>query len=327
MDTSSETYIFEEMPVPRAVAKLAVPTVISQVVTMIYNLADTFFIGQLANPAMSAGVSLVSPYFNLLTALGNLFGLGGGSLISRMLGSKDEADVKYVSSFALWGGIAATLLFSVLTYIFRGPILRFLGALDENIVYAETYLNWVVVLGGAPTMVSLSLGNLLRSEGHAREASIGMMFGGILNVILDPILIFPLHMDVAGAAIATAFSNLASVAFFAVVYIRLEEHTFMSFRPRYFTFRFTRQIFSVGIASAISTTLGNAATMVMMNLASAYGTVAEAAYGIVKRIDQFPLNVSMGRARASCRSSATTTPRETIGACEAWRPSRGRCRS
>lgn len=294
MDTSSETYIFEEMPVPRAVAKLAVPTVISQVVTMIYNLADTFFIGQLANPAMSAGVSLVSPYFNLLTALGNLFGLGGGSLISRMLGSKDEADVKYVSSFALWGGIAATLLFSVLTYIFRGPILCFLGALDENIVYAETYLNWVVVLGGAPTMVSLSLGNLLRSEGHAREASAGMMFGGILNVILDPILIFPLHMGVAGAAIATAFSNLASVAFFAVVYIRLRDNTFISFHPGNFTFRFVGKIFSVGIASAISTTLGNAATMVMMNLAGTYGTVAEAAYGIVKRIDQFPLNVSMG---------------------------------
>ena len=294
MDNSSETYIFEEMPIPRAVAKLAVPTVISQVVTMIYNLADTFFIGQLANPAMSAGVSLVSPYFNLLTALGNLFGLGGGSLISRMLGSKDENDVKYVSSFALWGGIAATLLFSVLTYVFREPVLRFLGALDENIVYAETYLNWVVVLGGLPTMVSLSLGNLLRSEGHAREASIGMMFGGILNVILDPILIFPLHMDVAGAAVATAFSNLASVGFFAVVYIRLKGHTFMSFRLRYFTFRFTGKIFSVGIASAISTALGNAATMVMMNLASSYGTVAEAAYGIVKRIDQFPLNISMG---------------------------------
>lgn len=290
----NETYIFEEMPIPRAVAKLAVPTVISQVVTMIYNLADTFFIGQLANPAMSAGVSLVSPYFNLLTALGNLFGLGGGSLISRMLGSKDESDVKYVSSFALWGGIVAATLFCVLTYLFRSPILRFLGALDENAAYAEMYLNWVVVLGGVPTMVSLALGNLLRSEGHAREASAGMMFGGILNVILDPILIFPLHMDVAGAAIATAFSNLASVGFFVVVYFRLRNRTAMSLRLRYFTFRFMGKIFSVGIASAISTTLGNAATMVMMNLASAYGTVAEAAYGIVKRIDQFPLNVSMG---------------------------------
>jgi len=121
----NETYIFEEMPVPRAVTKLAVPTVISQIVTMIYNLADTFFIGQLANPAMSAGVSLVSPYFNLLTALGNLFGLGGGSLISRMLGSGDEADVKYVSAFALWGGFAATALFSAATFLFRAPVLRF----------------------------------------------------------------------------------------------------------------------------------------------------------------------------------------------------------
>lgn len=294
MDESSGKYIFEEMPVPRAVAKLAVPTVISQVVTMIYNLADTFFIGQLANPPMSSAVSLVSPYFNLLTALGNLFGLGGGSLISRMLGSHDEQDVKYVSSFAVWGGAAATLVFSIITWLLRCPILHFLGALDENMAYAETYLNWVVVLGGVPTMISLTLGNLLRSEGHTREASFGMMFGGILNVILDPILIFPLHMDVAGAAIATAFSNLASVFFFAAVYILLRGHTCLSFQPKYFTFRFTGKVFSVGVASAISTTLGNAATMVMMNLASAYGTVAEAAYGIVKRIDQFPLNVSMG---------------------------------
>lgn len=290
----NETYIFEEMPVPRAVTKLAVPTVISQIVTMIYNLADTFFIGQLANPAMSAGVSLVSPYFNLLTALGNLFGLGGGSLISRMLGSGDEADVKYVSAFALWGGFVATALFSAATFLFRAPVLRFLGALDENAAYAETYLNWVVILGGVPTMAGLALGNLLRSEGHAREASAGMMFGGILNLILDPILIFALRMDVAGAAIATALLNLASVGFFAAVYMHLRGRTLMSFRARYFTFRFTGKIFSVGLASAISTALGNASTMVMMNLASAYGTVAEAAYGIVKRIDQFPPNVSMG---------------------------------
>ena len=290
----SEKELFETVPVPRAVATLAIPTVISQVVTMIYNLADTFFIGQIGNPYMVAAVSLVSPWFNLLTALGNLFGLGGSSLISRMLGVKQENKVRYVSAFSVWAGAAVTACFSLASFAARRPLLAFLGASPDTYGYAEDYLFWVVVLGGVPTMVSLALGHLLRSEGHAKQASAGMMFGGILNVILDPILIFGFHMDVAGAAIATAFSNTASVAFFALQYARLKGKTAVSFRPRYFTFRFIGPIFSVGLASALATALGNASNMVMVHLASGYGDIPVAAYGIVKRIDQFPLNVSMG---------------------------------
>ena len=290
----SERELFETVPVPRAVATLAIPTVISQVVTMIYNLADTFFIGQTGDPLMVAAVSLVSPWFNLLTALGNLFGLGGSSLISRMLGLKREEEICYVSSFSIWAGAVVTACFSLASFLAREPLLTFLGASADNYGYAEDYLLWVVVIGGVPTMVSLALGHLLRSEGHAREASAGMMFGGILNVILDPILIFGFQLDVAGAAIATAFSNAASVVFFAVQYARLEGHTAVSFRPKYFTFRFIGPIFSVGLASALATALGNASNMVMVRLASGYGDIPVAAYGIVKRIDQFPLNVSMG---------------------------------
>ena len=239
-----ERYLFEEMPVHKAVATLAIPTVISQLVTMVYNLADTFFIGQIGNPVMVAAVSLVSPWFNLLTALGNLFGLGGSSLISRMLGAQNHRDVKHVAAFSVWGGGAATLLFSLATYLGRGPLLTFLGASPDTDGYAESYLFWVVVLGGVPTMVSLTLGHLLRSEGHARQASAGMMFGGILNVVLDPVFIFGCHLAVTGAALAT--------------------------------------------------TLGNAANMVMVRLAAGYGDIPVAAYGIVKRIDQVPLNLSMG---------------------------------
>ena len=290
----SEKELFETMAVPKAVATLAIPTIISQVVTMIYNLADTFFVGQIGNPYMVAAVSLVSPWFNLLTALGNLFGLGGGSLISRMLGKNHHTDIKYVSAFSVWGGSAVTLIFSLLTFTFREPLLLFLGASAETYGYAESYLNWVVVLGGVPTMLSLTLGHLLRSEGHARSASMGMMFGGILNVVLDPILIFGFHLDVAGAAIATAFSNLASVVLFVFLYIRMGDKTAVSLCPKCFTFRFVRQIFSVGLASALATTLGNASNMVIVKLSSGYGDIPVAAYGIVKRIDQFPLNVSMG---------------------------------
>ena len=263
----SEEELFEKMPVPKAVATLAVPTIIGQIVTMIYNLADTFFVGQMGNPYMVAAVSLVSPWFNLLTALGNLFGLGGG---------------------------ITTLLFSLLTYLFRHPLLSFLGASSGTYGYVQSYLLWVVVLGGVPTMLSLTMGNLLRSEGHARQASIGMMFGGILNVVLDPVLIFGFHLDVAGAAIATACSNLASVVFFIVIYLRLKKRTAVSLRPNYFSFRFIRQIFSVGLASALATTLGNASNMVIIKLAAGYSDIPVAAYGIVKRIDQFPLNISMG---------------------------------
>ena len=204
-----ERYLFEEMPVHKAVATLAIPTVISQLVTMVY-MADTFFIGQIGNPVMVAAVSLVSPWFNLLTALGNLFGLGGSSLISRMLGAQNHRDVKHVAVFSVWGGGAATLLFSLATYLGRGPLLTFLGASPDTDGYAEGYLFWVVVLGGVPTMVSLTLGHLLRSEGHARQASAGMMFGGILNVVLDPVFIFLFDMGVAGAAVATVLSQLAS---------------------------------------------------------------------------------------------------------------------
>ncbi len=157
----SEKELFETMPVPRAVATLAIPTIISQVVTMIYNLADTFFVGQIGDPYMVAAVSLVSPWFNLLTALGNLFGLGGGSLISRMLGKSNHQDIRHVSAFSVWGGAVTTLVFSLLTFLFRRPLLNFLGASPDTFGYAQSYLLWVVVLGGVPTMLSLTLGHLL----------------------------------------------------------------------------------------------------------------------------------------------------------------------
>lgn len=290
----SEKYLFEAMPVPKAVATLAIPTIISQIVTMIYNLADTFFIGQLGNPAMVAAVSLVSPWFNLLTALGNLFGLGGSSLISRMLGNQNHQDIKHVSAFSVWCGAAFTVIFSLLSYLYRTPLLNFLGASADTYPYAESYLFWVVVLGGVPTMISLTLAHLLRSEGHAKPASAGMMFGGLLNVALDLILIFVFHMEVTGAAIATAISNTASVVFFVIQYMRLKNKTSVSLNPKHFTFRFTWPIFSVGLASALATTLANASNMVMVRLASGYGDIPVAAYGIVKRIDQLPLNISMG---------------------------------
>ena len=132
----SKRELFETVPVKKAVATLAVPTIISQIVTIIYNLADTFFVGQLNNPYMVAAVTVVSPWFNLLTALGNLFGIGGSSLISRLLGAKRDNEVKYVSSLSIYGGIIITFIFSLFSLLFQGPLLIVLGASSNNIQYA-----------------------------------------------------------------------------------------------------------------------------------------------------------------------------------------------
>lgn len=294
MNEVSEKELFETMPVHRAVAALAIPSVISQVVSIIYNLADTFFIGQFGNPYMVAGVTLVSPWFNLLTALGNLFGIGGSSLISRQLGSGQHEAAKKVAAFSFYGGIGATVLFSMLTFCFRMPLLQFLGASNENFAYAQTYLLWVVVIGGIPTMLSMTLAHLLRSEGHARHASAGMMFGGILNIILDPLLMFGAGMGFVGSAVATACSNFVSVLFFLMIFYRLRGKTALSLSVRDFSMKYAGSIFSVGIASAMMTVLANASNMVIVKLASGYGDIPVAAYGIVKRIDLFPLGICMG---------------------------------
>ena len=291
---NQEKELFETMPVRKAVAALAIPTIISQIVSIIYNLADTFFIGQLGNPYMVAATTLVYPWFNLLTALGNLFGIGGSSLSSRLLGARREGEVKYVSSFCFYGGMGVTCLFSLITFMVRVPLLEFLGASQDNIVYAASYLLWVVVLGGVPTMAAMTLGHFLRSEGHAKLASMGMMLGGILNMLLDPVFIYGFGMGVTGAAVATALSNLISMMFFLVCFKKLRGKTVLSLSLGHFRMRYAGQVFSVGIASALTTGLANLSNMTIVKLASGYGDISVAAYGIVKKIDMFPLGISMG---------------------------------
>ena len=199
-----------------------------------------------------------------------------------------------MSAFSIWGGAAVTLLFFLGTWFARIPLLDFLGASPDTYGYAQDYLLWVVVLGGVPTMVSLALGHLLRSEGHAKQASAGMMFGGILNVGARP----GFHLCISFGCGRSCYRHSAVQYRFRGILCHpvhtAEDKTAVSLNPRHFTFRFVRPIFSVGLASALATALGNASNMVMVHLASGYGDIPVAAYGVVKRIDQFPLNVSMG---------------------------------
>lgn len=275
---------------------LATPTVISQMVTMIYNLADTFFVGQLGDPCKVAAVSLVLPAYTMLTAIANLFGVGGSSVISRFLGAGQSEKARQTSTFCLFSALLAALAYSIIVLIAERPLLLLLGASDETYGFARDYIEWILIIGGVPTALGLLFGHLVRSEGAAKQASIGMSLGGILNIILDPIFISTFGWGVKGAAIATMISNCASIAYFLHYLSQRRGRTIISFIPRRLDqeIHIAGSVASVGLPASLQTLLSLTSNTVLNNLASAYGSTALAAVGIVKKIDMLPMNVTVG---------------------------------
>ena len=205
--------LFTSLPVGRAVAKLAIPTVISQIIVILYSLANTFFIGQIGDPNQIAALSITFPIYTLLTAVANLFGIGANSVIARSMGQNDETTAKRTSSFAFWASLVVTGVLSVLLAVFMTPVLTFFGANELTMGLTADYLFWVFVIGSIPTVAGLVLGHLVRAVGKTKEAGIGLTIGGVMNIILDPIFIFVFQMDVAGAAVATMLSNVISMIY------------------------------------------------------------------------------------------------------------------
>lgn len=296
---SENRELFESLSVPRALATLAIPTIISQLITMIYNLADTYFIGMTGDPYKVAAASLAFVLFFLVNALSNLFGIGGGSLISRMLGRNDDSSARNVCAFSFYGTIVVSLIYSTCCLVFMEPLLRLLGASDNTLGYASSYTLWVIVVGGVPSTLSVTMAHLLRSEGYARQASVGLGMGGVLNMLLDPLFMFvimPAGQEVTGAAIATMISNVCALIYFAVIFYRLRAHTVLSVSPRLALrgARYTGAVFAVGFPSALGSFLSCLSNITVNNLASGYGDIPVAAMGIVKKIDMLPMNVGMG---------------------------------
>ncbi len=297
MDKKKE--LFETTPVLKALMTLAVPTIISQLISMIYNLADTFFIGKTNDPYKVAASTLAFVLFFVMAALSNLFGVGGGSLISRLMGKGKEDEAKKVASVSFYGTILITLLYSLACLLFTEPILRMVGASDNTLPFAEDYILWVVIVGGIPATLSMALSHLLRSEGFAKYASFGLGMGGVLNIILDPVFMFvllPKGEEVAGAAMATALSNFISLVYFLFILGHLRGKTVLSISPKYIKegISYIGQILATGIPSFLGGFLASVSNMFLNQAASGHGDVELAALGIVKKIDMLPLNVGMG---------------------------------
>ena len=293
--------LFTTMPAGQAVARLAIPTVVSKIIVILYSLADTFFIGQIGDPNQIAALSITFPIYTLLTAVAYLFGIGANSVIARSLGQNDETTARKASSFCFWGSLAVTLVLSILQAVFMEPILLFFGADELTLGFTSDYLFWVFVIGGIPTVAGLVLGHLVRSVGKTREAGIGLTIGGVMNIILDPIFIFTFHMDVAGAAVATMLSNAISMCYFLFILAHIRKTSVLTLSPRHFSLEKSVSwgTLSVGFPAAVSVLLVSVSISVLNGLLLNHegGNILSAAYGVASKCGTIALHISIGIAQ------------------------------
>ena len=213
-----ENELFEKTKVSKAYMTLALPVVLGMVVSLIYNMVDTFFIARTGNTALLAGVSLGTPIFTLMIALGDIFGVGASSVISRLFGKKEYEDGRRISVFCFYAAIAVGIAVSIILLAAKQPILGLLGCDETTWQYAGDYYQWIAL--GAPFIIlQLTPNNLLRTEGFAKASMIGTMLGAVVNIILDPIFIYTLGMGAAGAAIATVIGNICGDIFYVIFMI------------------------------------------------------------------------------------------------------------
>ena len=301
MSDDRKTEVFERMPVPKAVLKLGMPSVLACLVMILYNLADTYFVGMLNDPIETSAVTLAAPVLLAFNAVNNLFGVGASSMMSRALGAKDEATVRRSSAFGFYCALISGLLFSLLTFLLRMPLLKLLGADAVTNAATLSYLRWTVFLGAIPSILNVVLAYLIRAEGSAMHASIGTMSGCALNIVLDPIFILPwgLNMGAAGAGCATFISNCVACLYFLIVLRIRRGKTAVCIRPK--EFRFEKAIVTgvcgVGIPASIQNLLNVTGMTVLNNALAGFGSEAVAAMGIAHKTTMIPMYVSMGIAQ------------------------------
>ena len=298
MNENEKAVLFEQTPIPSAVAKLSIPMVFSSLVMVIYNMADTYFVGMLNNPVENAAVALAAPVLLAFNAVNNLFGVGTSSMMSRALGRKDYETVSESSAFGFWCSLISGVIFGVLCMVVNSPLLTLIGASSETWEATQGYVFWTVCLGAAPAIVNVVMAYLVRSEGAALHASIGTMSGCLLNIILDPFFILPwgLNMGAAGAGLATFLSNCVACLYFLILLYIKRGNTFVGINPR--RFRLKKQIItevcSVGIPASIQNLLNVTGMTILNNFTSAYGADAVAAMGIAYKIYMVPMQITLG---------------------------------
>lgn len=287
------TEIFASAPIPVAVAKNAIPAMISMLVTLIYNLADTFFVGQTNDALQVAAVSASTPIFMLLTGFGMIFGIGGTSMISRALGRGEMDYAKRVCSFCFWSAVGLGVIMMVIYLLGMDIMVGLIGTSEASSVYAREYLVWIAV--SAPfVLISNVFSNTIRAEGKATVAMGGMMIGTVVNIVLDPVMILWMDMGVAGAAIATMIGNICSAAFY--IFYFLGGKSRLTISPKYFAAgnKIATGVLSIGIPAGLNSLMMTVANVVMNNVMAGYGDVQLAAMGVAMKVCSMLVMLQIG---------------------------------
>ena len=279
-------------PVSKLVLRLGIPTTISMLVTSVYNMADTFFVGKLGNSA-SGAVGVVFGLMAIIQALGFMFGHGAGSIIARLLGAKEEEKATNYASVSFFSALFTGAVFGILGLVYSKPLMYLLGSTRTILPYAQDYGRYILI--AAPvTMASFVLNNILRYEGKAYLAMIGLTTGGILNIVLDPIFIYKFDMGIAGAGVATGLSQCISFLILLSMFLRRKTQSRLVFTRFIANLKQLPLIMQTGFPSLVRQGLNSVASMCLNHYAGFYGDSAIAAMSIVNRICFFIFAVGLG---------------------------------
>lgn len=284
-------YLFEKEKVLKAIIKLALPSVMGQIILVLYNMADTLFIGMTKSDVMITAITVCTPAFMFLSAISNLFGVGAASVIARALGRNETEKAKLTSSFAIWGCIFVTAIYTLCAYIFCDQFIDILGGTNPSVhSQAEMYMKCAIVAGGLVTALNTLMSHLLRAYGCSVHASAGIVIGGVLNIILDPIFMFvilPSGKEVFGAALATALSNLCALLYYIYIFRMNRMNLSISAVPtkEMLSGSIPRDVLKVGVAAFLMTLFENISYAVLDKLMSYTGTSAQAGIGVAKKVN------------------------------------------
>lgn len=305
----SNIKVFSDYKVPKAVLTLALPTMVSMLITVFYNLADTFFVGQTGDARQVAAVSVTMPLFFIFLSIGNLFGIGGCAFISRSVGEGKLDKIKSISSFSIYSALAIGTIVGLVFIFFRRPILYLIGASDNTIKFASDYL-FFLALGVPFNVFTLTVGNLIRGEGAAKKSMVGSVIGQVVNIILDPIFIlgtgdklfgidmpFGLGLGATGAAIATVIGNFVSFLYFVIYFTSGKSLLSISIKRYSIKNGILKGVVSVGFAASVNNFLMSLANIIVNMILVKYGDDVVAAMGIAMKANSFVILMQIGMAQ------------------------------
>ena len=296
MEHNNSLDVFEKAPVLQAVLRNAVPAMAAMLMVLVYNLADTFFIGQTHNDILVAAVSLATPVFLIFMALGTVFGVGGTSVISRALGEGRPEYAKRVCSFCMWSCVGVGLLLSAAFLLFMDQILALIGASSDTWEPAKTYLT-IVAFGGPFVLISNCYSNIIRAEGQPTKAMTGQLLGNLLNIVLDPLMILTFRWSIAGAAIATVIGNVVGAGYYILYFLR--GRSTLSIHMRDFSAKdgICGGVLAIGIPAALGSLLMSVSQIIVNAQMANYDDMALAGMGVAMKVTMMTGMICIGFAQ------------------------------